>query len=700
MRNGDRSVDGGHPRVYWVGVDPERPEDLDVALRDGIWGVPEEARSRIAEVREGDSILFFHRDHGLILCEVISDAYTEHIPVWPDRDYPHRVRLSDPVESDRYAHLGQIHDCFREDGEPVPSAARAESILTGREEDLRPLSEEEVSCLFRRLGWSRPSWLPPLPPEEAPSTEEPPSGEETGEGEAADRPGAKVGDDVEPAPEPAEERPEATEPVESRATEASPTEEPEEVTAPEEPPAREVPAGRDPSAEGEQQPPSEEVAGEADEAPAAPDPAPEVTPVADRAAEEADREADREERPEEKPPEEEEAGEGRPRETGGTPEEPAAEVEPPEPPAPEPEAPSVSAGPVTRDAGPRIVLAPATGNRRSRRRFLETMTTGVSLDRLRDPLSAEQLAVLREAMPGEEAHVWGVAPAQDRANQAQWASVAPGDRVLFTGGGRVFASARVLFTRRDPELGFELWGRRDEGSSWEFLFFLTPPSGQDIAYGDLNAVAGYEENYRIPRLNLLDRSQSDAVLDAFPGLMDEGGRVSPVPGSEDEVAPASVEQIPTAAEEGTEPAAPETGPAGGEVREEAPERAADVDVRRLRRLLFARREVGRCALCGELLPVELLSLVFVKPLEHCTAEELEDLENDVMPACRMGCAGLFEEGYLAVDAEGRVRRGGGGPLTGPLEAYLDGVEGNRCEYWHPGSEPFFRWHAERARGSG
>jgi len=746
-RDGGIRGDTDHPLICWVGVDPERPGDLDVSLRDGIWGVPEGDRDRIDQLREGDSLLFYHRDHGLLLCEVVSDPYTEHIPVWPDRDYPHRVRISDPRRSDRYTHLGQIHDCFREDGEPVPSAARAESILTGRGAVVRPLTDEEIGCLFHRLGWPRPSWLPPLPQEDVAGKVAP-------------------GDGMAPAEQAEEARDEVPEPEEAARTGEEPSEEEgsklqggffeEEQRS----------AGAGVEASGPETVETQEVGQDGvEEPPASEEPGPEEPRVSEEDT------GTQEEQPEGVEPGAE-AGEPVP-ETPVDEEAPPAEADGEAAPEEVPSGESAGEPAPERGMGPRVVLAPATGNRRNRRRFRETMTSGVPVEELGDHLTPEEVQMIRDALPGGRAHVWGASPAQDGANRAQWEAVVTGDRVLFTGGGRVFASARVLFTRRAPELAAELWGRRTDEGTWEFLFFLTPPVGQDIPYAELNAVAGYEPNYRIPRLNFLDEEQSVAVLEAFPGLVvagDEappGGPVeAPEPGAAEAAdAPEPVEDTgeqplavePAAAEEavrdGTvaegepeeepvegmgataeeealageeiaaeeEVAAPEeepevepegepvepveAGPEEGRTgspdhRESLPSGPGDVDVGRLRRLLFDRREVARCALCGELLPVELISLVFVKPLEACTPAELEDVENDVMPACRMGCAGLFQEGFLAVDEDGRVTRGREGTATDPLEAYMEEVLGNRCEYWHPDSEPFFRWHARRAADGG
>lgn len=584
--------------IYWCTVDPERPEVLDVGIRNGLWGVVEEAWDAIAPLEPGDFVLLFHRDQGFVLCEVQSEPYTEKVSVWSEVDYPHRVRISDPRETDRYAHLGEVHDCLldRGTGEPYTSASEAAARLEDEMGTFRALAGGEIRCLFSRLGWTLPPEVAPAPEEEEEEREQVEGGEEPAEAEGeepADTPAAAPPEDV---PEPAEAEP--------------------------------VTAG------GESGPAEAEAV---------------ASPEADE---------------DEEPAETVEAGAG----------------------APEPARDAVTEAAVS---APRVVLAPAAGNAASRSRYEETMSGGVELDGLEDFLPPDEVSALRAASDSDRVRVWGTAPAQDEGSRAQWEDTGPGDVILFTGGGEVFASARVLLTRRDPELARNLWGRRDDGETWEYLFFVTEPREQSVTYEEFNDVAGYEPGYRVPRLNVLETERSLQVLGEFPEL---GLTVPEERGGHREVRLGPADEAPRAAGEPGPPAD------GGEVSVEEPWSGGvgAMDERRLRVLLFGRRELGRCALCGRLLPVDLLEVVYVKPLEACTPEELEDVGNNVLPACGLGCAGLFRQGFVVVE-DGVVEPGRGEPVTDPVEARVEELAGNRCEFWHSGSEPYYRWHAEENR---
>lgn len=166
--------------LYWLTVDPELSHVLEVAIRNGVWGVPQGEYGEIETLEPGDLILFFQRDHGFVLCEVESEAYTESVAVWSEVDYPHRVRISNPIEIDRYATLGEVHDCLRnrETGEPFSSPAAARVALEADAGRFRPLSDAEIRCLYRRLGWTLPPDVSPAPEGGEPNPAARPGGEE------------------------------------------------------------------------------------------------------------------------------------------------------------------------------------------------------------------------------------------------------------------------------------------------------------------------------------------------------------------------------------------------------------------------------------------------------------------------------------------------------------------------------------------
>lgn len=97
----------------------------------------------------------------------------------------------------------------------------------------------------------------------------------------------------------------------------------------------------------------------------------------------------------------------------------------------------------------------------------------------------------------------------------------------------------------------------------------------------------------------------------------------------------------------------------------------------LRRHLLNGRTAESCAICGEVLPTGLLIAGHIKPRNMCTEEERRDFKAVAMLVCALGCDTLFEQGYIVVDQNGRVRRGRPAD-TKDLERAVDLLIGKVC----------------------
>lgn len=99
-----------------------------------------------------------------------------------------------------------------------------------------------------------------------------------------------------------------------------------------------------------------------------------------------------------------------------------------------------------------------------------------------------------------------------------------------------------------------------------------------------------------------------------------------------------------------------------------------------RRLL--RGPTGKCALCGNTLPVTFLVAAHIKKRARCNNEEKRDLANIAMLACTFGCDVLYEHGYITVQTGGALQVI---PLAGTssrIAAYIqDTLEGRTVDWW-------------------
>lgn len=140
--------------VYWVTVGAERQANFAIGMREGLWGVPEEYGERIRHVRPGDKLIFYGRDVGFALCEVRSLPFHDSQRVWPDGDYPYRIRITPPLQRNEAEDFSSVYQHLRDRfGKPYTSPQAAGRAIGGAGGVFRKLNDQEVRGLLRGLGW-------------------------------------------------------------------------------------------------------------------------------------------------------------------------------------------------------------------------------------------------------------------------------------------------------------------------------------------------------------------------------------------------------------------------------------------------------------------------------------------------------------------------------------------------------------------
>ncbi len=110
----------------------------------------------------------------------------------------------------------------------------------------------------------------------------------------------------------------------------------------------------------------------------------------------------------------------------------------------------------------------------------------------------------------------------------------------------------------------------------------------------------------------------------------------------------------------------------------------------LRQHLIGSQPVAPCALCGTPYPVRFLVAAHIKKRALCTDLERRDLAHVAMLTCVFGCDSLFELGYVAVDAWGKVITTA--HAESELEPYLRDLRGSRVDAHSPATAAYFEWH--------
>jgi hypothetical protein len=146
--------------VYWVTVGTGRQGNFEIGMRNGLWGVPAEYAKRLEDVRQGDKLVFYGREVGFALCEVRSHPFYDSARVWPDGEYPYRIRITPPLRrntADDFAAAWRF--LLDSAGRPYSSPQAAGRAIGGRGGVFRRLSKKECAGLLQALGWHETAFI-------------------------------------------------------------------------------------------------------------------------------------------------------------------------------------------------------------------------------------------------------------------------------------------------------------------------------------------------------------------------------------------------------------------------------------------------------------------------------------------------------------------------------------------------------------
>ena len=162
----------------------------------------------------------------------------------------------------------------------------------------------------------------------------------------------------------------------------------------------------------------------------------------------------------------------------------------------------------------RVILQPA-GGVEAADHYSRTIRNPIRLSSILGFLEESDADALAVEYPTGWTRVWGVTPGASGVNRAKWLQFAKGDRVLFCGQGKVFASASLRYRVRNRPLALNLWGSDKDGQTWEYVYFVGELRDQNITYAQLAAVLQFSLDFVVLGVNILDEDKSAAVLEAF-----------------------------------------------------------------------------------------------------------------------------------------------------------------------------------------
>ena len=87
---------------------------------------------------------------------------------------------------------------------------------------------------------------------------------------------------------------------------------------------------------------------------------------------------------------------------------------------------------------------------------------------------------------GNGFYAWGAVPGE--RNIPTWHAMRPGDYVLCVSDNVYHYAARVIAKYDRPQFAKRVWGTKDGGETWQYMYFLTEP---DEVNGHVLETAGY-----------------------------------------------------------------------------------------------------------------------------------------------------------------------------------------------------------------
>ncbi|PSU70743.1 hypothetical protein C9J22_10245 [Photobacterium phosphoreum] len=99
---------------------------------------------------------------------------------------------------------------------------------------------------------------------------------------------------------------------------------------------------------------------------------------------------------------------------------------------------------------------------------------------------------------------------------------------------------------------------------------------------------------------------------------------------------------------------------------------------------------GKCIICGEEYPENMLIATFLKARSHCSHDEKCDFDNITALMCQIGCSDLFQKGYIYIDNE-NIYKNSKATTTPKLETIISILVKNKVPNWK-GSSKYYDWH--------
>lgn len=319
-----------------------------------------------------------------------------------------------------------------------------------------------------------------------------------------------------------------------------------------------------------------------------------------------------------------------------------------------------------------IILQPMA-NKDAHENYTSTIGNPVDVETIIKFVDKKTEEKIRSLYLDNQAYVWGVKNGKKNVNFNKWCKVTPGDFVLFAAKKEFFSMGVATLTLKNPKLAKALWGVDQDGEAWENIYLIDEIKNIQLSYEEFNQWVDYAPGKNVQGFHVMDERRSECVINRLQLYSDYYSNDISDGEYEKEIKHLMNSNLDTIT--------------NGTSRKEQSY---------LRKKIFKDKKLETCSICGAELPVDLLVTAHLKRRADCTKDERLDVENIVLPMCKMGCDDLYEKGYILVE-QGVIKVNENKYKTPWLERYLDRIDGTKCTGWKKEMAKYFEYHNTRAQ---
>lgn len=158
----------------------------------------------------------------------------------------------------------------------------------------------------------------------------------------------------------------------------------------------------------------------------------------------------------------------------------------------------------------KIFFVVASGGHGTDRHYYDTIERKRTVEEASNFLPPKEIQILQDDYHGGPFAVWGAVPGS--GNMRTWDVMETGDYVLIYKSGRIIFAAEVALKVRNSRMAEYLWGKDEQGNTWEYMYFLVNAQKTDVSMSKLNPYFGYSENYFPRGFMAIDQAKANELL--------------------------------------------------------------------------------------------------------------------------------------------------------------------------------------------